>query len=288
MRKALRAGSIVVLSYLLQATLLPFLKVRGAQLDLISLMLFALGSVLGMYGGICCGLGAALILESVGGNIAGFTTVFCVLAPVFGAYVHKRMLDLSLPGNRGRERMIKRLAPKAAVFLFVAAKEAIYVTYFFLTGVNIEFIHVFRVVFTALETAAFSFVLLPLTQYFFTHKPKSPEEKKKERQQQAFEEELRKQRKERKKKKRTFFDDLMVREEPQEKDADEPDEEAPEDIPEGWRLARGDEDEEIFDEEAFEEGALQKAENQTQEGQEQKPERSAQAAEEVRRNEDEG
>ena len=54
MRKALRAGSIVVLSYLLQATLLPFLKVRGAQLDLISLMLFALGSVLGMYGGICC------------------------------------------------------------------------------------------------------------------------------------------------------------------------------------------------------------------------------------------
>ncbi|HIT68791.1 MAG TPA: hypothetical protein IAC36_02685, partial [Candidatus Aphodomonas merdavium] len=175
-----------------------------------------------------------------------------------------------------------------AVFLFVAAKEAIYVTYFFLTGVNIEFIHVFRVVFTALETAALSFVLLPLTQYFFTHKPKSPEEKKKERQQQAFEEELRKQRKERKKKKRTFFDDLMVREEPQEKDADEPDEEAPEDIPEGWRLARGDEDEEIFDEEAFEEGALQKAENQTQEGQEQKPERSAQAAEEVRRNEDEG
>ena len=111
MRRVARAGCAVMLSYLLQATVLPYLKVRGAQPELILVVLFGLGGALGMYGGLCAGLSAALILETVGGNIPVFSTVFCAGAGIFGAFVTKRLDAISLPGNRGRERMLRRYAP---------------------------------------------------------------------------------------------------------------------------------------------------------------------------------
>ena len=147
MRRVARAGCAVMLSYLLQATVLPYLKVRGAEPELILVVLFGLGGALGMYGGLCAGLSAALILETVGGNIPVFSTVFCAGAGIFGSFVTKRLDAISLPGNRGRERMLRRYAPKAAVALLVLAKELLYIVYFFLTGVTISGIHIFRMVF---------------------------------------------------------------------------------------------------------------------------------------------
>ena len=52
MRRVARAGCAVMLSYLLQATVLPYLKVRGAEPELILVVLFGLGGALGTYGGL--------------------------------------------------------------------------------------------------------------------------------------------------------------------------------------------------------------------------------------------
>lgn len=243
MRKALRAGAAILLAYLLQSTVLTYLKVRGAQIDLMTVTLFFLGSVLGMYGGVCSGLAAAFIMEALGGNIPVFSTVFCVGAGVAGAVIVRRTDALSLPGNRGREQLIRRFAPKAAVLALVLLKEGLYLIYFFLNGVSLGYIHFFRAIFTAAEAGLLAFILQPLIRWWMLHKPKTRAERKAERLAYEAEEAKEKKKKKRKKKQDSFMSELMARPEAEK-------EEAPEDalreetgIPEGWRLAREDEPE---------------------------------------------
>lgn len=243
MRKALRAGAAILLAYLLQSTVLTYLKVRGAQIDLMTVTLFFLGSVLGMYGGVCSGLAAAFIMEALGGNIPVFSTVFCVGAGVAGAVIVRRTDALSLPGNRGREQLIRRFAPKAAVLALVLLKEGLYLIYFFLNGVSLGYIHFFRAFFTAAEAGLLAFILQPLIRWWMLHKPKTRAERKAERLAYEAEEAKEKKKKKRKKKQDSFMSELMARPEAEK-------EEAPEDalreetgIPEGWRLAREDEPE---------------------------------------------
>lgn len=243
MRKALRAGAAILLAYLLQSTVLTYLKVRGAQIELMTVTLFFLGSVLGMYGGVCSGLAAAFIMEALGGNIPVFSTVFCVGAGVAGAVIVRRTDALSLPGNRGREQLIRRFAPKAAVLALVLLKEGLYLIYFFLNGVSLGYIHFFRAFFTAAEAGLLAFILQPLIRWWMLHKPKTRAERKAERLAYEAEEAKEKKKKKRKKKQDSFMSELMARPEAEK-------EEAPEDalreetgIPEGWRLAREDEPE---------------------------------------------
>lgn len=249
MRRVARAGCAVMLSYLLQATVLPYLKVRGAQPELILVVLFGLGGALGMYGGLCAGLSAALILETVGGNIPVFSTVFCAGAGIFGAFVTKRLDAISLPGNRGRERMLRRYAPKAAVALLVLSKELLYIIYFFLTGVTISGIHIFRMVFSAVEAGVIALAVLPLVNWWITHQGKTRAERKAEKLAQKLtlpeQEAAPETEKKKRRRKRSFFDDLMVAEEKPEDGAPQDGTAAPEDaeVLEGWTLVRGDEPE---------------------------------------------
>ena len=244
MRRVARAGCAVMLSYLLQATVLPYLKVRGAQPELILVVLFGLGGALGMYGGLCAGLSAALILETVGGNIPVFSTVFCAGAGIFGAFVTKRLDAISLPGNRGRERMLRRYAPKAAVALLVLSKELLYIVYFFLTGVSIGGVHIFRTVFSAVEAGVLALAVLPLVQWWVTHQGKTRAERRAEMLTLPEEAAAAETEKKKRRRKRSFFDDLMVAEEKPEDGAQE-ETSAPEDAEalEGWTLVRGDEPE---------------------------------------------
>ena len=244
MRRVARAGCAVMLSYLLQATVLPYLKVRGAQPELILVVLFGLGGALGMYGGLCAGLSAALILETVGGNIPVFSTVFCAGAGIFGAFVTKRLDAISLPGNRGRERMLRRYAPKAAVALLVLSKELLYIVYFFLTGVSIGGVHIFRTVFSAVEAGVLALAVLPLVQWWVTHQGKTRAERRAEKLTLPEEAAAAETEKKKRRRKRSFFDDLMVAEEKPEDGAQE-ETSAPEDAEalEGWTLVRGDEPE---------------------------------------------
>lgn len=242
MRKVLRAGAAILLAYLLQSTVLTYLKVRGAQMDVMTVTLFCLGSVFGIYGGLCSGLTASFIMEAMSGSIPVFSTVFCTGAGLAGALIVQKTDALSLPGNRGRERMIRRFAPKAAVLLLVLLKESLYLIYFFLNGVSLGYIHFFRAVFTAVEAALLMFVLQPLVRWWILHEPKTREEKKAER--LAYEAEKPKKKKAREKKTDSFLNELMAR---PEAETAEPGKKAPQesdDIPEGWRLTRDDEPEE--------------------------------------------
>lgn len=156
----------VLSAYLIQAIILPDFKIAGVMLDVITITLYACGFSLGMYAGIAAGLLGAMILETVGGDLAGLTSVLCVTAGVWGAWVHRRLSAFSLVGNRRRERLIKRFTPMLAVGAFIVCKELLYLAYFYLTGVDIVFIHVFRVVFAGVLGAAASLALLPLWRFF--------------------------------------------------------------------------------------------------------------------------
>lgn len=269
MRRAARAGCAVLLAYLLQSTVLPYLKVRGVEPELILVVLFGLGASLGMYGGLCAGLSAALILETAGGNIPVFSTVFCVGAGVFGAFTAKRLNELSLPGNRGRERMLRRYAPKAAVALLVLAKELLYIIYFFLTGVTISGIHIFRTVFSAVEAGAIALLVLPLVSWWIAHQGKTRAERKAEKLAEKLtlpsEEAAPKTEKKKRRRKRSFFDDLMVAEEKPQDGAQDEEADASEDAEalEGWTLVRGDEPE--WQDEPDAPGAAQPPETQEDE-----------------------
>ena len=177
------------------------------------------------------------------GNIPVFSSVFCVGAGVAGAVIVRRTDALSLPGNRGREQLIRRFAPKAAVLALVLLKEGLYLIYFFLNGVSLGYIHFFRAIFTAAEAGLLAFILQPLIRWWMLHKPKTRAERKAERLAYEAEEAKEKKKKKRKKKQDSFMSELMARPEAEK-------EEAPEDalreetgIPEGWRLAREDEPE---------------------------------------------
>ena len=166
MRRALRVLVAVLSAYLIQAIILPDFKIAGVMLDVITITLYACGFSLGMYAGIAAGLLGAMILETVGGDLAGLTSVLCVTAGVWGAWVHRRLSAFSLVGNRRRERLIKRFTPMLAVGAFIVCKELLYLAYFYLTGVDIVFIHIFRVVFAGVLGAAASLALLPLWRFF--------------------------------------------------------------------------------------------------------------------------
>lgn len=171
MRKAIRVTVAVLLAYLLQATALPYLKINGVMLDLVSVTLFTIGYALGLYAGLSAGLLAALIMETSTGDLSGITAFACVTAGIVGVVLKRWLAKLSMPGNRTREKLIRRYAPIVVVGAFCWAKEAVYVVYFYLTGVEIEFMHIVRFLIAGLEAMAASLVLLPLIGNLLTRAP---------------------------------------------------------------------------------------------------------------------
>ena len=171
MRKALRVTFAVLFVYLLQTTVLPYFKINGVMLDLLAITMCCIGFSCGMYTGFTAGLFAALIMETVSGDLAGLTAVTYIGAGPFGAWLRRRILEFTRVGNRAQERAIKQFAPMVAFGFYVALKETIYLLYFYLTGVDIGFIHIFRVLFAGLQTMLLSFLLLPLEHWYLTRRP---------------------------------------------------------------------------------------------------------------------
>lgn len=171
MRKALRVVVAVLTAYLLQATVLPYFKINGVMLDLVSITLCSIGFAAGPYVGLTAGLFGALLLEVLGGDLSGYTAVYCIVAGGFGAWIAIRVRNFKRVGNRALEKLVKRFAPMVAFGVFELAKETIYVIYFYLTGVDIVFIHIFRVLIAGLETMLFSLVLMPLIRGFVLRGP---------------------------------------------------------------------------------------------------------------------
>lgn len=160
MRNAARSLFVLTLSFLLQSTALPYLKIGSVMIDLVVISLFAVGYAQGMYAALTAGLYMALIMEVLGGELAGFTTVFCLGAAALGAYVEPRIRGYSRAGKRGRERVLRLIAPILIVGLFTLTKESVFAIYFYLTGAEIRGIHIFRILLSGVLAAFFSFLLL--------------------------------------------------------------------------------------------------------------------------------
>lgn len=171
MRKALRVTALVVFSFLMQGTVLPYLKIAGVMLDLMMISLFAVGYSSGLYVGLMGGFLGALLMEVGGGDLPGLTTFYCVGAGAFGGWVVARVRAISMPGKRALEQRIKQFAPAALTLGLVLAKEAIYVGYFYLTGSDVTGMHILRVIMSGIVAGVFSLVLYPLFQNFINRRP---------------------------------------------------------------------------------------------------------------------
>ncbi len=170
MRKAVRSGAFILLAYLFQATALTYFKVNGVTLDLVSVVLYTVGFSLGLYAGVTGGLLGALVMEVVSGDLPGVISVSCVAAGALGALVGKRVREFTRVGKRTQERLVKRFAPMVVVGLFVIVREAIYVVYFYLTGVDIVFMHISRMLIAGVFAALVAVPLLPVLYGFLTRK----------------------------------------------------------------------------------------------------------------------
>lgn len=173
MRRVVRIVIAVLLAYAVQATILPYFRLGGVMLDLITITLCTVGYTSGYYAGLTAGVFCALILETVGGDLPGIVSVSSVAAGVFGAWVASKMRAFSLPGMRGVEQNIKRVAPMVAAMLVSLAKEMIYLIYFYLTGMSITLPHIGRVLLAGLEVGVFSLVLMPVIAAFIRRSPEA-------------------------------------------------------------------------------------------------------------------
>lgn len=181
MRKVYRSVLMLLCAYLIQSTILPYFKVNGVMLDLISIALYTIGFSMGYYAGVMAGLFEALVLEVVGGDLPGLTSIACVVAGAFGAYLAIRIGKIQKVGKRGLERTIKQFAPMVGIGIFVAAKEIVYLGYFYLTGVSIGFSHVSRVIIATVEVIMFSLVLIPVGYGLLMRKPKAKKDDQKKK-----------------------------------------------------------------------------------------------------------
>ncbi|MDR0897697.1 MAG: hypothetical protein LBN04_07555 [Oscillospiraceae bacterium] len=166
MRRLVRVALLVVLAFLIQSTVLPYLKVGGVQPNLMHVLLLGIGLCGMPYMAITTGLFAALLLEVLSGDLPGLTAVLALGAPCFGLLVSRWLGKLSLPGNRRRERLIRLAAPALSAGLFIAASELVYLAYFYLTGMEIDLAHILRVLFAAVLAMLIALPVLPFARGF--------------------------------------------------------------------------------------------------------------------------
>lgn len=170
MRKGIRGTIVLLLAYLVQATVLNHFKISGVMIDLIAVTLFAIGYYLGVFASAAGGLLMALIMETLTGELSGFISVFCIAASALGAYVEPKFRHFERPGKRRQDRLIKWLAPIVSVGLFVIAREAIYTVYFYLTGVEIRLAHIMRMLLSGILASGLALPLFPVIGGF-VHRP---------------------------------------------------------------------------------------------------------------------
>lgn len=171
MRKAFRVVVVVLLAFLLQSTLLPLFKINGIIIDLMSIVLFSVGYVFGLYPGLTAGVFSALIMESISGDLPGLTAVICVGAGGAGAWMGMNIKGIERPGQRRLERRIKRYAPMVLICVFVMLKEFLYVAYFYLNGMEMSFYHIWQMIQSGVYTGAVALVVYPLLQWYLERKP---------------------------------------------------------------------------------------------------------------------
>lgn len=170
MRQYARVTLVVVISYLIQSTILPYLKIGGVILDLITIALFAVGHTMGPYVAVPAGVLCALIMEVSSGDLPGLTTVYCLAAAGLGAWL-VWYLPRKTEQLRDQGRMVQKYAPMALLAVIAFAKELVYVAYFYLTGMEMGWSHLVRCLLSGLIVGAASFALFPLIRGYLRRRP---------------------------------------------------------------------------------------------------------------------
>lgn len=161
MRRLIRVTVLVLLSYLLQATILPSFKIGGVILDVMSITIYTIGYACGTYSGMMAGVFLAAIVEVVSGDPPGLSLIYVAIG-YFGSWVVRKMRAFTRVGNRTLEHNVKRFAPMVLLGVAAMAKETLYMVYFYLTGMEVGFGHISRVMMSGLWAAIAGFLLLPL------------------------------------------------------------------------------------------------------------------------------
>lgn len=170
MRKALRIVFALVLAYLVQATMLPYFRIGGIIIDVITVVLYTTGFACGIYAGFVTGLLGALMLEIMSGDLPGLTALMAVAAGVLGAYVARRTSVYHRNDNKRLERLVKRVVPIFAIGVLVLVRESVFLLYFYLTGTNLSLMHFLRGFQCSLITMACAVVLMPFLSGFMLRK----------------------------------------------------------------------------------------------------------------------
>lgn len=171
MRKAVRVAALVTLCYLVQATMLPHVKIGGVMPDVTLIAAFAVGFALGPYAGLTGGAFAALVMEVGGGDLPGLTAFAYLGAGGFGAWIAYRRRLFTLVGRRQLEQVVRRYGPVVALLVLEVVKETLFLAYFYLTGMDIALRHVLKVLIAGFYTGLAALVLLPLFQYLLLRAP---------------------------------------------------------------------------------------------------------------------
>lgn len=170
MRKAARIVFALLLAYAVQATMLPYFRINGIILDAITVVLYTAGFACGMYAGIVTGLFGALLLEVLSGDLPGLTAVMAVATGGFGYYMARWTSRYARKDNRRLERLIKGAAPVIAVGFLVLIREIIFLLYFYLTGAELQAMHIFRAVQCSFITMLCALLLIPVVSRFILRK----------------------------------------------------------------------------------------------------------------------
>lgn len=170
MRHALRVAVLSVTAYLLQASLLSYFKINGVMIDVMAITAYSIGYAYGIYPGLMSGMIISLIVEVTSGDPAGLSLVYVAIG-YLGAWIVGRMRTFTRVGNRAMEQNIKRFAPLVFLAILAVAKESVYLAYFYLTGMDIAFGHVLKVLLAGLIMGVAALPLLPLLIRFLRRGP---------------------------------------------------------------------------------------------------------------------
>jgi rod shape-determining protein MreD len=154
MKRALRMALTVLVFYVLQTSVFTSLRVSVIQPDMMAVLLACLSAYTGTYGTFCAGAVSGLLLDTFVGHVMG---LYVVLYPLMGYVCAKirgrtnRMVEVLFRRHwkAGRHLIVHMLI----CLLIVAFRETIFVTYMFLNGVDVTYLHVFRIVACMLASA---------------------------------------------------------------------------------------------------------------------------------------
>ena len=146
MKRALRMALVVFVFYLLQTSVFTSLRIDTIQPYLMAVMLACLTTYTGQYGAFCAGAVSGLLIDTFVGHVMA---LYIVLYPLMGvAAAQLRFVLDRFARNlfKKRFRSGRRFAEAMVICLVIVFfREAIFLTYMFLNGVDVTYLHALRV-----------------------------------------------------------------------------------------------------------------------------------------------